>query len=323
MMIAAFLGIDSLREVFQALANGLISGGAYGLMGAALALVLSTTGRFHFALIFNYTLAAFLAAVLQGEGGVPFLPAVLIGLAAGTLSGVLCEALVYRPLARRAGADVLLTVFVASLGLVIAGENAIRLIWGSDTRTLAGPTDKTINISSIVLSATSVVSLVVYLVIAAVLAVVLARTSVGRQIKAVRVNPTMAGAVGVDVGRVFLLVFAIGAAMAGVVAIFAGVRFAVTANMGTTPVFYALVVAFFAGTARGPMAQMAAGLGVGAVESLSTLWLNSKLSSVVVFGLLMVFLCQATLRESISRALRRRRGNARRHVPVEPAGEQA
>jgi branched-subunit amino acid ABC-type transport system permease component len=323
MMIAAFLGIDSFREVVQTFANGLISGGAYGLMGAALALILSTTGRFHFALIFNYTLAAFLAAVLQGAGGVPFLPAVLIGLAAGTLSGVLCEALVYRPLARRAGADALLTVFVASLGLVIAGENAIRLIWGSDTRTLTGPADKTINISSIVLSATSVVALVVYVLIALGLTLVLARTSAGRQIKAVRVNPTMAAAVGVDVGRVFLLVFAIGAFMAGVVAIFSGVRFAVTASMGTTPVFYALVVAFFAGTARGPLWQMGAGLGVGVVESLSTLWLNSKLSSVVVFGLLMVFLCQATLRESISRTLRRRRNRTRRHVPAERPVEAA
>jgi branched-chain amino acid transport system permease protein len=322
MMIAAFLGIDSFREVVQALANGLISGGAYGLMGAALALILSTTGRFHFALIFNYTLAAFLAAVLQADG-VPFGLAVLLGLAAGTLSGVLCEAVVYRPLARRAGADVLLTVFVASLGLVIAGENAIRLIWGSDTRNLTGPADKTIEISSVVLSATSVVSLAVYILIAAALALVLARTSVGRQIKAVRVNPTMAGAVGVDVGRVFLLVFAIGAFMAGVVAVFTGVRFAVTANMGTTPVFYALVVAFFAGTARGPLTVMAAGLGVGAIESLSTLWLNSKLSSVVVFGLLMVFLCQATLRESISRALRRRRGAARRPLPVDAPVEAA
>ena len=69
MIQATFLGIHSFREVAQLFANGVVNGAGYGLLGAAFALILGTTGRFHFALSINYTLAAFLAAVFIGDGG--------------------------------------------------------------------------------------------------------------------------------------------------------------------------------------------------------------------------------------------------------------
>jgi branched-subunit amino acid ABC-type transport system permease component len=117
----------------------------------------------------------------------------------------------------------------------------------------------------------------------------------------------MASSVGVDVGRIFLIVFAIGGLMAGVAAVFQGLRFATTPDMGTQPIFYALVVAFFAGTQRGPLVQLATGIAIGIVESESTLWLTAKLSSLVVFGLLLVYLSQTEVRATLDRARRRHR----------------
>jgi hypothetical protein len=66
-------------------------------------------------------------------------------------------------------------------------------------------------------------------------------------------------------------------------------------------------VAFFAGTHRGPLFQLATGIAIGIVESESTLWLSAKLSSLVVFGLLLVYLSQTELRAMLDRARRRRR----------------
>jgi len=311
MIHATFLGINSFREVMQLLVNGIVNGAGYGLLGAAFALILGTTGRFHFALSLNYTLAAFLAAVLIAEGGLPFGLAVAIGLLIGVVSSVLCEAVVYRPLARRAGVNTLLSVFVASLGLVIAGQNLLQLQWGSTPLPLPGPSESTIKVGSVVVSSFGVALLVAAVLLCAALQVLLTRTGVGRQILAVRVNPLMAGAVGVDVGRIFLAVFAIGGLLAGVAAIFQGLRFSATPTMGTTPVFYALVVAFFAGPARGPVFVLATGIAIGIIESESTLWLTAKLSSLVVFGLLLLYLSQTELRNVLGRASRRRRRPAR------------
>jgi branched-subunit amino acid ABC-type transport system permease component len=307
MVLATFLGIDSFREVAQLFTNGVLNGAGYGLLGAAFALILGTTGRFHFALALNYALAAFLAAVLEEEAGLPLGPAVLIGLAAGVLLSVLCEGAVYRPLASRAGVSTLLSVFVASLGIVIAGQNAMTLLWGSTTRPLTGLAESSVHISSVRFSSFALALLIAAILLCGALEAILRRTGLGRQILAVRVNPLMASSVGVDVGRIFLVVFAIGGLLAGVAAMFQGLRFATTPAMGTTPIFYALVVAFFAGTHRGPVAQLGTGIAIGAVESLSTLWLTAKLSSLVVFGLLLLYLSQTEIRATLERLARRRR----------------
>src|SRR3954454_4804961 len=103
MFLAAFPGIDSFREVAQLFANGVLNGAGYGLLGAAFALILGTTGRFDIALSLNYTLAAFVSRVLLSESGWPFGARAAVGLLIGVVSSVLCEAVVYRPLARRAG----------------------------------------------------------------------------------------------------------------------------------------------------------------------------------------------------------------------------
>jgi len=319
MIHATFLGIDSSREVMQLLVNGIVNGAGYGLLGAAFALVLGTTARFHFALSLNYTLAAFLAAVVVKDAGLPFGLAVLIGLLVGIVSSVLCEAVVYRPLAGRAGASTLLSVFVASLGIVIAGQNFLQLVWGSTPLPLPGPSESTIRISSVVVSSFAVGLVVAAVALCAALQFTLRRTGFGRQILAVRVNPLMASAVGVDVGRIFLVVFAIGGLLAGVAAIFQGLRFSATPTMGTTPVFYALVVAFFAGPARGPLFVLATGIAIGIIESESTLWLTAKLSSLVVFGLLLLYLSQTELRNMLDRASRRRRRPARATAVADPA----
>jgi len=307
MIHATFLGINSLREVMQLMVNGIVNGAGYGLLGAAFAIILGTTGRFHFALSLNYTLAAFLAAVIIADAGLPFAPAVAIGLLIAVVTSVLCEAAIYRPLARRAGVSTLLSVFVASLGIVIAGQNALQLQWGSTPLPLPGPSESTVQISSVVVSSFAVALLVAAVLLCAALQLILQRTGFGRQILAVRVNPLMASAVGVDVGRMFLVVFAIGGLLAGVAAVFQGLRFSATPTMGTTPVFYALVVAFFAGPARPPLFVLATGIAIGVIESESTLWLTAKLSSLVVFGLLLLYLSQTELRNVMGRASQRRR----------------
>ena len=100
----------------------------------------------------------------------------------------------------------------------------------------------------------------------------------------------MAQAVGVNLRRVFLMVFAVGSLIGGIAALFAGMRFAAAPDMGNTPVFYAFVVAFVAGVARSPIVVGAVGLLFGVAERISTLWVSDNLSALAVFGLLFLWL---------------------------------
>jgi branched-subunit amino acid ABC-type transport system permease component len=298
-ILGTFLGVGSLREVGQAVVSGVVSGASYGLLGIAFALILGVTGRFHFAFATVYTFTAYVAAVVLGSWGIPLLPAALVGLVVGVALGVLIEAVVYRPIAARAGDNALLGVFVASLGLVIAGENLIRLVWGNNARNLGGFPDHTYTLAQLNFTRLQLLLVVVTAVVAVALTLLLDRTILGQQIKAVRGNRDMAEAVGVNVRRIFLVVFGLGSLVGGIAALIAGMRFAASPDMGNTPVFYAFVVAFVAGVGRSPIAVAAVGLLIGLVESLSTLWMSDNLSALTVFGLLLLLLTVRVLPQAI------------------------
>jgi branched-chain amino acid transport system permease protein len=284
-----------VRELGQAVVNGIIAGSGYAMLGAALALILGVTGRFHFALGSTYMVAAFIAAVAVGDWGLPFLPAAAVGLTAGVVLGLLAEALIYGPVAKRAGEDALLPIFVASLGIVIAVENLVRLIWGSNTRNLEGFPEHNYTVADINFSLAQLSQIAAAVLLLVGLALLLNRTLLGQQIRAVRGNPGFAPAVGVDVRRVYLIVFLFGSLLAGVAAIFGGIRFAVTPGAGNEPIFYAFVVAFVAGVMRSPLIVGAVGFGIGVAESVSTIWVSQNLSAITVFGLLFIFLAVRSL----------------------------
>lgn len=292
---ASFLGIDSVREVLQAAVTGVVNGAGYALLGIGFALILGVTGRFHLAFGTTYTFTAYIAAVGVGSWGLALLPALIVGLAASVVLGVACEALVYRPVAARAGETAALSVFVASLGLVIAGGNFIPKAWGNDTRPLDGFPDHVYRVHDVVFTRLDVTLVVVAASITAGLTVALDRSILGQQVKAVSANPEMAAVIGVNVRRIFLLVFAIASVIGGLAALFAGMRFAVRPSMGDTSVFYAFVVAFVAGASRAPWRVGLVGLLIGLIESLSTLWVTQSQSSLVVFGVLLVWLTYRVL----------------------------
>jgi branched-chain amino acid transport system permease protein len=299
-IIGSFLGVDSVREVGQVVAHGIINGSAYALLGIAWGLFYGVARRFHFALALTYALAPFIASVLASESGLPIVPAILVGLAVGVIAGMVIE-LGYQELTGRIGVAALLPIFVISLGITIAGTNALQLIWGVDTRTLTGFSISNISIGTVRFTSLELSLVILSFGFSAAVAALLTWTPFGRQVKAVRSNPEMAVAVGIKPNQIYLLVFAIGSFLAGVAAIYDGLRFAVSADMGQQPLFYALVVSFLIGTARTPLLVWASGIFVGLVESVSTLWVSTHYSTVVVFVLLLLVVSWRSLRLGLGR----------------------
>ena len=295
-MVSAFIGIGSGSEVLQALVNGVINGCAYGLLAVGFALILSVTGRFHFAYAITYALAAFLAAVLERVYGLPFLPAAAAGLGAAAVAGVACDTFVYRPLSARAGSGAMLAVFVASLGIVIAGENALALAWGPGSRNLTGIGAHSISVASTTFTTLDVISVVLSVALSGGLWLLLSRSSFGREIKAVRANAQMSTALGIDVHRVHAAVFVLGSLVGGVAALLHGLKYAASPDMGENAVFYALIVTFLAVSSSSPLRLLSVGVGVGLVERVAGIWLSPQLSTGVVFVLLLAFLSHRSLR---------------------------
>src|SRR6185295_7532634 len=88
---------------------------------------------------------------------------------------------------------------------------------------------------------------------------------------------------------IYLTVFAIGSALGGVGAVFTGTKGAVTADMGAASILYALTIVFLAGDRASPIRVGLVGLGIGLVESESTLWVSPSWAPVIVFGILLIY----------------------------------
>ncbi|MGO9398614.1 MAG: branched-chain amino acid ABC transporter permease [Xanthobacteraceae bacterium] len=291
----------SLEQVEQLAVAGIINGSFYALVGAGFGLILGVTGRFHYAFALVFTLAAYITSVLETPAGLPAPLAIAGGLLAAVILGVAIEHIVYRPLARASGALSLLTIFISSLGLTIAGINLITLAWTAFSRSIELVPLQPLNLGAVSFTSIDATLVVVSWLLIAALSGLLSFSDLGRSIRAARGNPHLARILGLDPDAIYLSVFALGSLLCGAAGILDGARFAVQPSMGIRPVMFAFVVAFLGGTRSGPIVVGLAGLFIGLVESLSGLFVSPQWSSLVVFSVLFVYL---VLRPIDFRALR-------------------
>jgi branched-chain amino acid transport system permease protein len=295
-----------VNTLADALITAVILGSLWGLLGTGFGLILGVTGRFNFAYATTFVWAIYLAIWLQRDG-LPLVVDILVGVLAAVVMGVLVEVLLFRPLVNASPDTALLAVFVSSLGVVILGQAVIQLLWGSNTKVLSpGFTLTRISVThDIGFTNLDVISVAACLVILALVAVVLRWTQLGQAILAVRENPDMSLAVGVNPKLVYVVVFAIGSALSAAGGILLTLRSAASPDAGLQPTFTALVVMFLAGLSSGPGRFLIAGLGIAVVQSVIGIWLSPLWTPALTFGILFVFIASLPYTSGSAPRLRR------------------
>jgi branched-subunit amino acid ABC-type transport system permease component len=293
----------SWLTVRQLTVDGFFRGCSFGLLGVGFAMILGVTGRFHFAYGATYTLAVYLAYTFTFRGfELPFWPAAILAVLVTASLGAGIERVVYRPLAANAGSTALLAIFVAALGLGIAGENIIRLFWGSQSQAYFGPTKKPYEVWDAIFVNFDVWQAASGVVIVIVLTLMLRFTSLGRRIKATRSNPDLAKTIGINADNTYVICFFIGTLCAAVSAIWYGLKFNVDPAIGSSPVIYSFVVAFLAGTASSPIRVFITGIIVALIEQYSSIWLSVRWTQTAVFVVLVGYLSLLAVQQSAFRA---------------------
>jgi branched-subunit amino acid ABC-type transport system permease component len=289
MIFAANLTWDAVSQLTVV---GIINGAAYGLLGVGFALILGVSGRFHFAYSFTYTIAAYLVFWFVDRAGVPFWISAVLGVLGAMVVGVAIERFIYRGIAARAGANALLAIFVAALGIGVAGQNLISLLFSSASQQIESPAALRTPITwgPVVFRWVDVWQVLSAVAIVLGLAALLRFTPLGRAVRATRGNPEMARIIGIDPNQIYLVVFALGTMCCGVAAFWFGVKYSVQPDMGFEPVVFAFVVAFLAGTASSPIRVFVVGVIISLIEQLSTIWLEVRWSQLVVFLVLLLYL---------------------------------
>ncbi|NHQ74130.1 branched-chain amino acid ABC transporter permease [Roseovarius gahaiensis] len=258
--------------------NGLQFGVMLFLMAAGLTLIFGVMGLINLAHGSLYMVGAFAAAGVAAWTG-SFLLALAASLIAAALAGVIVEMLVIRRLYDRDHLDQVLATFA----LILIFSEGTRWVFGSFPLFLDTPDwlSGTVMLPfGIEYSRYRLAIILVGLAVAAGLFWMIARTRIGIRIRAGENDREMIGALGVNISRLYTLVFALGAALAGFAGALIGAIQTVQVGMGEPVLILAFVVIVIGGIGSIKGAFIGAIL-VGLTDTLGRFLLP------VLFGLVM------------------------------------
>jgi branched-chain amino acid transport system permease protein len=229
----------------EQLLNGLQFGLMLFLLAAGLTLVFGIMDMINLAHGSLYMIGAYLmASFAQATGS--FWAALPLALAATALVGAALELSVLRRLYER---DHLAQV-LATFAIILIANEAVRLIWGSQPIMLNGPAALSGPVElpgGVYYASYRLMIIGVGAAVAVLLYFLVTRTRVGMLVRAGASNREMALAMGVDIKRLFTVVFAVGAALAALAGAMLGPILAVQVGMGENILILAFVVIVIGG----------------------------------------------------------------------------
>lgn len=227
------------------LLNGLQLGVLLFLVAAGLTLVFGVMDFINLAHGVQYMLGAYLGATFAALTG-SFWLGLLLALPAALAVGLVLEFLVFRHFYDRDH----LSQVLATFGVILFLNQAVKAIWGAAPLQMPIPAllDGGIEIMpGLQYPIYRIAILVAGLASAGLLWFLVERTKVGMLVRAGASNAPMVAALGVDIRRLFTIVFGFGAMLAGFAGVMAGPIFSVEPGMGDTVLILAFVVIVIGG----------------------------------------------------------------------------
>ncbi|MFN0183285.1 MAG: branched-chain amino acid ABC transporter permease [Aquabacterium sp.] len=255
--------------VITQLLNGLQVGVLLFLLAAGLTLVFGIMNFVNLAHGSLYMVGAYIAAATANASG-SFLLAALVAVPGTMLVGLVVDRVVLRGLYTRDHLDQVLATF----GLVLFFNEAVRIVWGPSPLYAQAPAwlDGQVQLLGYTYATYRLAIIVVGLAVAGFLAWLIGRTRVGMLIRAGATHPEMVSALGVNIRLLNMLIFSLGAALAGLAGLMAGPIFSVQPGMGEPVLIQTLVVIIVGGIGSIRGAFLAA-LIVGVVDNMGRIFL--------------------------------------------------
>ncbi|MBM3556104.1 MAG: branched-chain amino acid ABC transporter permease [Alphaproteobacteria bacterium] len=266
--------------VVLSLLNGLVYGLLLFMLSSGLTLVFSMMGVLNFAHASMYMLGAYFAYSLTPHVG--FWAALALAPFMVALLGAVIERFGLRNVHRHGHVAELLFTF----GLAYLIEEGVHLVWGRnpvDQKPPAILDQALFTVFTTDFSAFKVFMLVVAIGMFVALWMILTRTRIGLIVQAALTHPNMVGALGHDVPLVFMGVFAVGAALAGLAGVLGGIHFVTNPGMALAlgPIVFVVIVVGGLGSLGG---AFLASLLIGVLQTLAVALDVSLLDFFRLFG---------------------------------------
>lgn len=255
--------------------NGLQFGIMLFLMAAGLTLIFGVMGLINLAHGSLYMVGAFAAAATAAATG-SYMAALVAALAAAAIAGALVEILIIRRLYDKDHLDQVLATFA----LILIFSEGTRWVFGSFPLYLnipnywSGPVTLP---GGIQYPLYRLVLIAIGLAVAAGLGLLIHKTRLGVQIRAGENDREMIAALGVDISKLYTIVFALGAALAGLAGALVGAIQSVQVGMGEPVLILAFVVIVIGGIGS-IKGALIGGLLVGLTDKLGGVFLPKLLA---------------------------------------------
>jgi branched-chain amino acid transport system permease protein len=225
--------------VIAQLVNGVQFGVLLFLMSAGLTLVLGIMNCINLMHGSLYMMGAYLAAAAYGQTH-SFLIAAAAGVLGTMMVGVVVERLVMSRLYSRSHLDQVLATF----GLILFFNEVVRIVWGPAALSMEMPRlfAQPIDLVGLPYPPYRFAVLGVGVLVAGALYLLIHKTRTGIVIRAASANPAMTRSLGVNVKLLNMLVFGLGAALAGLAGVMASPIVAIQSGMGEPILILTLVI---------------------------------------------------------------------------------
>ena len=245
--------------------NGLQFGLILFLIAAGLTLVFGVMDFINLAHGVQYMLGAYFAVTFYTLTG-NFLIALILALAAALACGLILEFLVFRRLYDRDHLDQVMATF----GIILFLNHGVKLVWGAAPLSLPIPDALSGSVKladGLLYPVWRLVIIASGLAVAALLYVLVTWTRTGMLVRAGATNAAIVSALGVNIRRLFMVVFGFGTMLAGFAGIMIAPILSVEPGMGDTILILAFVVIVIGGIGSIRGAFIAA-LLIGLVDTL-------------------------------------------------------
>lgn len=282
-----------MSELLQLIVNGLMTGAILAIGAVGVTLVLGILRLLHVAHGDTIAFGAYAGLLAASAFGDNMVAGIVGAILATAVLAVGLDYILWRPLRRRQAG--LVSLLLTSIGLALVLRHAIFWVVGANPRQYPLDLLRVFELGPVRLSLSQVIALV--LASASILLVgwLFARTNIGKRMRALSDDFSLAAVVGIDVNRTILLIWVLSGALAGLAGVLQGlVRNSFNPNLGfqlLLPVFAAVVLGGI-GSAYG---ALAGGLILGLAMEVAT-WdgllggVPASYKQVVAFAVLILVL---------------------------------
>lgn len=271
------------------LISGISLGSVYAIIALGYTMVYGIAKMLNFAHGDVIMVGAYMCFCAMNYWGLPPIVGILLAIIVCTLLGIVIEKLAYKPL--RAATS--LAVLITAIGVSYFLQNAALLVFKADPKVFPSvvslPNLRLFG-GGLIISATSIITVIVSAVIMAALTVFVSKSKIGKAMRAVSEDKEAAQLMGINVNGTISVTFAIGSGLAAIAGVLLCSAYpTLMPTTGSMPGIKAFTAAVFGGIGSIPGAMLG-GILLGVIEILSKAYISSELSDAIVFAVLIIVL---------------------------------